>query len=174
MKLTDEELSIVSTLAHRQVDMETEYALAEEALKNLKKRLDFLKQVELPNALAELGLSTVVLDSGEQIEVKQKYYASIPAERKGEAFTWLETHKLDSVIKNVVKAEFGKGENELAKTAMQELVSLGFNPTQDRSVHPMTLKSLVKDLFERGVEFPMEVFGAGVVNESKVVLKKGK
>jgi hypothetical protein len=172
MKLTDAELSIVSTLAHRQVEMEQDYATAEQALKDMKKQLDFLKQVELPNAMAELGVSSVILDSGEKIEVKEKYYASIPVEYRSEAFSWLTSHDMDGVIKNVVKCEFGKGENSLAKAALQELTSLGFRPQQDMSVHPMTLKALVKDLFERGVEFPLEVFGAGVVNESKVTLKK--
>lgn len=172
MKFTDQELSIISTLAHRQVEMEQDYAMAEQALKDMKKQLDFLKQVELPNAMAELGVSSVVLDSGEKIEVKPKYYAAIPVESKTEAFDWLTSHNMESVIKNVVKCEFGKGEHPLAKKAMEELSMLGFRPQQDMSVHPMTLKALVKDLFERGVEFPLDLFGAGVVNESKVTLKK--
>lgn len=172
MKLSDVELKIISTLAHRQVEMELDYSLAEQALKDMKQQLDFLRQVELPNAMAELGVASVVLDTGEKIEVKEKYYASIPAEKKKEAFEWLTSHNMEGVIKNVVKCEFGKGENTLAKAAMQELTSLGFRPQQDMSVHPMTLKALVKDLFERGVEFPLETFGAGVVNESKVVMKK--
>lgn len=172
MKLTDTELKIISTLAHRQVAMELDYVMAEQALKSMKQQLDFLRQVELPNAMAELGVASVVLDTGEKIEVKEKYYASIPVEKKQEAFDWLTSHNMEGVIKNVVKCEFSKGENTLAKSAMQELTSLGFRPQQDMSVHPMTLKALVKDLFERGVEFPLETFGAGVVSESKVVMKK--
>jgi hypothetical protein len=172
MKLTDEELALVSALANKQVNLENEYAAAEDALKELKQQLDFIKQVELPNALAEIGLSSFTLTNGERVEVKQKYYASIPVESKSEAFAWLTDHNFDAIIKNTVKCDFGKGEMALAKSAMQELTSLGFRPQQDMGVHPMTLKAFVKDLFERGVEFPLELFGAGSVNESKVTLPK--
>lgn len=172
MKLTDEELQIVSSLAQKQVALENEYAAAEVALEELKKRVNHVKLIELPNALAEIGLSSITLLDGAKIEVKQKYYASIPVERRGEAFNWLTDHKYDGIIKNTVKCDFGKGENDKATEAMQELISLGFRPTQDMNVHPMTLKSFVKDLFERGEEFPMELFGAGTINESKVVTPK--
>lgn len=170
--ITDEELSIVSTLSHKQLEQELLVAKLEEELKDAKKQLDFIRQVELPNALAEIGLSSVILTNGAKIEVKQKYYASIPAEFKQQAFDWLEQHNYDSIIKNVVKCEFGKGENDSAQEAMRELVSLGLRPQNEKSVHPMTLKSFVKDLFERGEEFPLDIFGAGTVAESKVVLPK--
>lgn len=172
MKLTDDELQIVSALSHKQVELEVEVERLEEQLKETKKQLAFVSQVELPNALAEIGLSSITLTNGAKIEVKQKYYASIPAESKSDAFAWLQDHNYDSIIKNVVKCEFGKGENDSAQEAMRELVSLGLRPVNDKSVHPMTLKSFVKDLLERGEEFPMDLFGAGVVNESKVVYPK--
>lgn len=172
MKLTNEELQLVSMLSHKQVQLESDLAELEEQLKETKKQLDFVRQVELPNALAEIGLSSITLTNGAKIEVKQKYYASIPADFKKDAFAWLTAHGYDSIIKNVVKCEFGKGENDSAREAMQELTSLGLRPVQDMSVHPMTLKSFVKDLFERGEEFPLETFGAGTVTESKVVLPK--
>ena len=173
MELTDKELALVSELCQKQKMLEDAVDNAEETLKNLKKRLDQVRQVELPNALAETGLSLIGLPTGERIEVKPKYYASIPVERKDEAFTWLENHEAGGIIKNVVKAEFGKGENEFAKKAMEALAELGFRATQDMSVHPMTLKSFIKDLFERGVEFPLDLFGAMQVNESVIKRPKG-
>ena len=172
MKLTDTELQLVSTLCKRQVDQEALVASLEAQLKAAKEQLNYICQVELPNAMAELGVELIKLEDGSKIEVKQKYYASIPVENKDKAFAWLTSHNYESIIKNVVKCEFGKGENERAKEAMMELVSLGLRPTQDMNVHPMTLKSFVKDLIERGEEFPMELFGAGTVNESKVTLPK--
>lgn len=172
MKLTDEELQIVSDLSYKQVELEDKVAKLEEELKEAKKQLAFVSQVELPNALAEIGLASVTLTNGAKIETKMKYYASIPVDKKREAFDWLQEHDYDSIIKNVVKCEFGKGENDNAKEAMRELISIGLRPTNEQSVHPMTLKSFVKDLFERGEEFPLELFGAGSVTESKVVLPK--
>ena len=172
MKFTDNELLTVSELATKQVELEKEIGLAEEQLKKLNEELLRVKQVELPNALAELDLSSLSLKDGTKIITGQKYYASIPKDQSERAFSWLEAHGYDSIIKNVVTCQFGKGENEEAKDVMRELTSLGVQPTQTMSVHPMTLKSFIKDLFERGVEFPLETFGAGVITESKVVLPK--
>lgn len=172
MDLTDKELTVVSDLCHKQLLLEQAVNLAEETLKKLKADLDQVRYVDLPNALAETGLDLIGLPSGERIEVKQKYYASIPVDRKQEAFQWLENHDAASIIKNVVKTEFGKGENELAKQAMQALAELGFRATQDMSVHPMTLKSFIKDLYERGIEFPADLFGATTVNEAVIKLPK--
>lgn len=172
MKLTDDELQMVSALCHKQVELENTVAELEERLKETKKQLAFVSQVELPNCLSEIGLSSLTLTNGAKIEVKEKYYASIPVENKEKAYAWLEEHNYDSIIKNVVKCEFGKGDNDQAKEAMRELTSLGLRPVNEKSVHPMTLKSFVKDLFVRGEEFPLELFGAGTVTESKVVLPK--
>jgi hypothetical protein len=172
MKLTDTELQLVSTLCKRQVEQEAVVADLEVQLKQAKEHLNYISQVELPNAMAELGVELVKLEDGSKIEVKQKYYASIPVEQRQKAFDWLTSHNYDSIIKNTVKCDFAKGENEQAKEAMRELISLGFRPVQDMNIHPMTLKSFVKDLIERGVEFPMDLFGAGAVNETKVTLVK--
>ena len=174
MNLTDNELRLVSELAQRQLELEQELERAEDEVKRVKAELDQVRQVELPNALSELGVESWTLTNGFSITSKPKYFASIPKDRKDEAFAWLEEHNLDAVIKNVVSAEFGKGENDLAVQAVQELVSLGFRPQKEMSVHPMTLKSLVKDLIERGVEFPMDLFGAGVVLEAKITPPKKK
>lgn len=174
MNLTDSELRLVSQLAQRQLDLEEELENAELEVKRVKAELDQVRTVDLPNALAELGVESWTLTGGYKITCKPRYYASIPKDNKEAAFTWLKEHDLDSVIKNVVSTEFGKGEYALATQAVQELISLGFRPRQEMSVHPMTLKSLVKDLLERGVEFPLDLFGAGVVQETVITAPKNK
>lgn len=170
--INDDELRIVATLAKRQVEIEREIVATELRLEKLKKALFRVQCIDLPSALAEFSLDEIKLTEGAFIVVKKHYFASIPKEKEAEAFSWLEKHSLDSVIKNVVKCEFGKGENDKATLAMEQLSELGFQPEQKRAVHPMTLKSVVKDLFERGVEFPIPVFGAGVVNKATVQLPK--
>ena len=46
------------------------------------------------------------------IEVKPFYSASIPKDRKGEAFEWLRIHGYDDIIKNQVSVQFGRGESD--------------------------------------------------------------
>lgn len=172
MDVTNEELQIVSTLARKQRDLEDRVTVAEVQLAELKKQLDYVKSFELPNALAECGVSAFTLATGQKIEVKPHYYASIKEENKNEAFAWLRQHELDAVIKNTVKLEFGKGEDKEAAETVERLRGMGLPVQQAQTVHPMTLKSLIKDLMERGVDFPMEVFGAGVKNEAKITEPK--
>lgn len=174
MELNDNELGRVAALAQRQQQLEAELAALEQQVSDKKKELVNVSQFELPTLMAELHMSSFKLDNGASVEIKQKYFASIPLESRDEAFRWLRSNNYDGIIKNVVKCEFGRGDDEQAQQAMKELIQLGMRPTQDMSVHPMTLKSFVKDLFERGVEFPLEVFGAGTVNEATVVLPKEK
>ena len=172
--LTDEELKRVSTLAQRQVDAEARVADLEEQLDLAKKQLSNISQHELPTLMAELQLESFKLSTGVSISVKPKYYASISLENRQLAFKWLRENDCDGIIKNVVKVDFGRGEDAASNEAMRALIDLGLRPVQDSTVHPSTLKSFIKDLFERGVEFPADIFGAGVVNEAKVVLPKTK
>src|SRR5574343_631396 len=172
--LNDEELRRVSSLAHRQVEAEAAVLAAEAALEEAKKNLNHISQQELPLLMAELQLESFKLRDGTSITVKPKYYAGISVYNRQRAFLWLREHNCDGIIKNVVKCDFGKGEDAVSAAAMRALVDLGLRPVQDSSVHPSTLKSFIKDLFERGVDFPVDVFGAGVVNESKVTLAKVK
>lgn len=172
MEISNEELQMVSALAQKQRDLEQQVFEAENSLKELKERLEHTKTVELPNALAECGMTSFTLATGQKIDIKPHYYGSISEENKQQAFGWLRNHNLDGVIKNVVACDFGKGEDAEARRVMDQLSLMGFRPQQKESVHPMTLKSLVRDLIERGVEFPMELFGAGVKNEAKITEPK--
>lgn len=172
MDISNEELQMVSALARKQRDLEQQVFEAEAALKTLKESLEHTRTVELPNALAECGMTAFTLESGQKIEIKPHYYGSISEENKPQAFGWLRRNNLDGVIKNVITCDFGKGEDEEARRVMDQLSLMGIRPQQKESVHPMTLKSLVRDLIERGVEFPMELFGAGVKNEAKITEPK--
>jgi hypothetical protein len=167
--LNDEELAMVSALAEKQVSLEVRIAKGEELLKSLKKELDEVRDKELPNALAECGLSEIKLTDGTKITVKQEVYASITEEKAPMAFGWLREHDHGALIKNVISTEFGKGEDEKAVEAATVLAEAGFRPTQKESVHPMTLKAFLKEQINKGEEIPLDLFSAHIVNRSKIV-----
>jgi hypothetical protein len=102
------------------------------------------------------------------VSTKQEYYASIPAEKSGQAFAWLREHGYGAIIKNVISAEFGKGEDEKALEAATVLAEAGFKPSQKESVHPMTLKAFVKEQMEKGNEVPADLLGVFTITRSKV------
>src|SRR5690606_40499508 len=88
-------------------------AKTEEFLKQLKDELRRVVEQDLPEAMDEVGMTKFELDDGSKIEVKNFYSASIPEDRKEEAFNWLKENNFDGMIKAEVKVSFGKGEFEI-------------------------------------------------------------
>lgn len=170
--ITDAEYAMVSGLAVKQVALEKELVKLVEDLEKKQAELNKVRDHDLPNALMEVGLSEVTLKSGHKISIKREAYVSITEERKDECFAWLRKNGHGAIIKNLIFAEFGKGEDENAIEAAKALADAGFKPQQKESVHPMTLKAFVKEveekMAEQGKEFPHEMFGSFIVNRSKV------
>ena len=80
--------------------MEDKIKIAEENLKQLKKQEDLLSGEIIPTMMTEMNISTLKLADGSAIEVKPIYGASIPADKKEEAFNWLRKEGLCDLIKN--------------------------------------------------------------------------
>jgi hypothetical protein len=169
-KINDTEIRLVSELAEMQVLLEEEIAVAEELLKKKKHALNTLRQETLPNAMTEVGMSSFTLSNGSKIAIKTNYYASIPKDKEADAHHWLKEHGFEALIKNQVIAEFGKGEDSVANEWVDYMRDKGVFPQHKMSIHPQTLKAFVKEQLTAGVDIPMELFGAFVLNESVVTL----
>ena len=63
-----------------------------------------------------MGLQKFTLTDGAEISVKPIYAASIPRDRKEEAFQWLRDHEFGDLVKNNVTVTFGRGEDDIAKS----------------------------------------------------------
>jgi hypothetical protein len=172
--ISDAELSTLSVLAAKQVDLERQIASMEEQLKKRKGELYKLSTETIPAFMNEIGagVSSLTLTNGASINIRQTYYASISEERRAAAHNWLRSHDFDGIIKNTVIASFGKGEDEKANEALRLLMEQDYAVERKETVHPQTLKSFIRELYEKGVEFPAQLFGAGVVNVSTVTLPK--
>jgi hypothetical protein len=57
-------------------------------------------------------------------------------------------------------------------TQTVEILDRGFQVDKKEAVHPMSLKSWVKEMTENGSEFPSDLFGAFIGKKAKIV--KGK
>lgn len=128
----------------------------------------------LPSAMEELGMKNFTLADDSKIEVKDHINASISEDNKPRAWAWLEEHEFDGIIKTKVNAEFGKGEIEQARDALKALEEAGFSGTMDRNIHPMTLKSFVKEQLEEGNSIPLDIFGVFEFKEAKITRPKEK
>ena len=164
-------LEELSQLALSLVQSEQAVIEAEERLKELKEAARLLREETLPCAMQELGLSELKLDTGESISIKSEVFASIPNDKKEAAFRWLREQGLDGVIKTQVAVNLGKGEIELAESLKGEFDARGFASSIGASIHPQTLKALLKEQLAKGVNVPLDLFGARSTFIAKVVKK---
>lgn len=168
---SNREIAEISALARKQLDCQIRAAELEQKLKECQADLRQVQEIDLPAAMAQAGVSEIKLPSGVKITIKDDVYASIPKDERGDlAFTWLRNHGFGDVIKNEVKVAFGRGEEEQAAALLAECRAHGWNNASfAATVHPSTLKALIREQLASGKDFPLELFGAQPV--SKAVIK---
>ena len=170
-KLSDSKLDKVSRLVSEAARLQEDVDRSAEENKHFKKALHKVTDELLPAALEELDLEKVVMKDGSEIQIKDIYAASIPKDRKPEAFAWLREHGDGDIIKNNVTVTFGKGEDDDAKSFMDMCDEQGFAPEQLEKIEPMTLKAWLRERVEAGDAIPLDLFGAYI--SQRAVVKRG-
>lgn len=150
--------------------LEAEIEDAEQHLKHLKQERHKLSVENIPALMDEMGVERVDVD-GVTVVRKLVVHASIPAERKEEAFSWLRENGLDDIIKNDVTLTFGKGEDNVAGHVVGLLEERGFHPETRTHIHPSTLKAFVKERFTDGKPIDLDLFGAFIANAAEIKRK---
>jgi len=171
-KLDDGKLDKVSRLANKAARLQEEVDRTAEENKHFKKALREVTDELLPEALEKLNLQKFTLKDGSEISVKPIYGASIPKNRRNEAFGWLRKHGDGDIIKNNVTVTFGTGEDQDAKAFMLSCGNQGFTPQQTEKIEPMVLKAWLREKIEAGHPVPLELFGAFI--SQRAIIKRGK
>ena len=171
-KLDQGDLTTVAGMARAIRDKEKGIADLEQTLKEEKKALLKMTDEDLPTMLAEIGLTSMKLDDGSEVTVKQTYGASILVDNRPAAYDWLRDHGYDDIIKNTVACQFGRGEDDQASAFKAIAEKQGYLAEQKTEIHPQTLRAFVKERVETGDEFPMELFGAYI--GQRAVVKRSK
>jgi hypothetical protein len=125
----------------------------------------------IPTMMQEMNVRTMKLADGSAVEVKPVYGASIPTARKEEAFKWLRDNDLGDLIKNEVTVSFGRNEDNKAANYANLAQSQGYQPVQKLKVESMTLKALVRERIENGLDMPSELFNVFQGNRTKITRK---
>ena len=163
---SSDDLSEVSKLAEIQLLQERTVIELERALAEAKDNLRNTQEYLLPNAMAQVGMSEFKLTNGQKITIKDDVYASIKKDYVTEAVSWLDANGLGDVVKDKVDINFGRGESDQARGLLEYCRKLGYNASETLSVHPQTLKALVKEQMSHGVQFPEEFFSVAPVQKA--------
>jgi hypothetical protein len=172
MNATNQQLEEIAQLAETQRQVELKIALLEADLETAKDMLNRLSGTLIPDAMMAVGMESFKLSDGTTVKVEKFYSGKIPEDKANAAFAWLRGTGNDSLIKRNVTVNFGKGEDEKAEAIVAQLRIQGLEPVDKQSVHPMTLKSFIREQLESGSDFPSDLFGAYVGNKTKIVAPK--
>ena len=157
----------LSDLVRKLRKVEDQIADAEQYLKTIKAEKHKLSTENIPALMDEMGMERIDVD-GLTVERKMMVHASIPQDRKEEAFAWLRENGLDDIIKNDITCSFGKGEDNLAGDVVGLLHERGFDPKTKTHVHPSTLKAFVKERVTDGKPIDLDMFGAYINNAAEI------
>lgn len=164
---SDEELSKVASLARTQRDQEQRVATIEAQLKVAKNNLRKTCEDLLPTLLTELGLASITLADGSQVVIDETLYASIAKKNKIKAAQWMADHGQGSLVRNDVNLTLGTGEQEKLIRLTAMLDSTEFSEySLTSSMNTGSVKAVIKELLEQGVDVPLELFGAHYVRKS--------
>ena len=157
----------LSDLVRKLRSVEKDIEDAEQHLKALKQEKHKLSVENIPVLMDEMGMERIDVD-GVTVSRKMIVHASIPVDRKEEAFSWLRENGLDDIIKNDVTCSFGKGEDNVAGDVVGLLQERGFDPKTKTHVHPSTLKAFVKERVTDGKPIDLDMFGAYINNAAEI------
>ena len=153
-------------------ELEAELLVKEQEYKEMKRKVELVSSEVIPTMMQEMNISTLKLSDGTSVEVKPVYGASIPADKKEEAYKWLRENGLGDLIKNEVTVAFGRSEDNKAQQYAVLAQGQGYEPIQKLKVEPMTLKALVRERIEAGLDMPSDLFNLFTSNRTKITRSK--
>jgi len=148
----------------------------EENLAEIKKQLNKLKMIELPDLMAECGMSELKTDDGVTIKIEDFVSGSLPKDfdKREAAISWLEDHDAAGLIKTELTLAFEKSQHNEAMSLAAELHERGYDSAAKMGVHPQTLIAHVKERLRKGEEVPLEVLGLYAGRTAKIKFPKVK
>lgn len=151
-----------------QLSIELDIAEQEERLKVRKAALRQISEIDLPDLMAEVGLSEFTLSNGKKVKIKEDLYAKIPDDKFPDAMLWLSDHGYSGLVKSTITANFGKEELDKAELILVELREEGISAEMKQGIHPQTLKSFVKERLAAEEAIPFDLFGIMPFNKAVI------
>ena len=171
---TTEAGSELSDLIRAVNGISKEVVSGEEKVKGLKKQRDRYVYELIPDLMQRLGMERVEVD-GNVVTLSTFVSGTMPKDplQKQEAMAHLRDIGCGDFIKNTLTVQFGRTQDNEAKSVFADLEEAGHNPSLGEKVEPSTLKKLIKDCIENGVQIDLERFNAQLGTIAKLSTTKG-
>ena len=125
-----------------------------------------MSQCDIPSMMDQMNIKKLKLKYGETVDVSNFYSVSITDEAA--AFNWLRENGRGDIITNEITVTFGRGEDNKASDYATLAKGQGYEPIQKVGVHPQTLKGVVRECHETGLEMPSDCFKTYVGNRTNI------
>lgn len=171
IKVTTEGLLQISELAQEQVQIENDIDEITRSLKVLKKKLLKISADMLPEAMANCGLKDFTLDTGQSVFIKEGISMSAPKaeDKKLACNAWLVENEQGALIKSEIVLMYDKGERDKFLAAKALLVDNGIEEFKiTEGFNTATVKAVLKELAEQGIDVPFELFGAYKYKQAEI------
>jgi sulfur transfer complex TusBCD TusB component (DsrH family) len=154
-------LQRISKVATSAVHLEQMVKIGEEELDKLRKQLNDLRFVQLPDLMQEAGLASFKLTDNSTVSVDDYVQGSLPKAKpeRDAAIIVLEQAGGEALIRNQVIADFEKKEHNEAIAIAQELQARGLHVRVQQDVHHATLQAFVREKLKRGEQLAWEKLG---------------
>lgn len=161
-------LKTLTALCRQLANTNRQQIAAEEAAKQFKREAERIAREDIPGVMTELGLSSLTLDDGTTIELKNVFNCGITEARRAAAHAWLKQHGFGGLIKTRLIAEYGPDEWLEAKADAE---GVGDRARLDEAVNQQTLKAFIRERLEANDPPPNDLFGLFPFTEAKIVNK---
>lgn len=155
------ELSLITTLADRfMVEQQTVLEI-EANLKAAKEAARITQEVDLPQAMLDVGMRAFTLKNGFGVDIVNVVHAGITEANKPAAYAYLKKNKQDDIIKRDITITFGRGEEQRCAQALDTLkADFPENKIVEKtSIHAQTLGAFVREQLREGSDLPQDIFG---------------
>lgn len=167
--ITEDRGKELSNLVKAAQDLKDNIELSKQQQKELQQEYDKIIREYIPEAMNSMGLERVDVD-GNSISLVPFVFARITEENKEDCFEYFRRRGLDDIIKNEVKVSFGKGEDNLAGAFLDDCSKQGLSADNKKTVHPSTLKAVIKDEMSKGAmsEDDLKIFNVFSGTEASI------
>ena len=169
------ELTKIVDLALELIGIETDIAITDETLSQLKHEKHDIVARRLPELMAEAGMGSGddVTVEGWKFLLTEYVSGSWPKDdsRRAAAKALLEEYDALGLIKTNVSVAFGRGEEKQAAKAAKAMSKYG-DPVVDENVHHSTLSAFARERLAKGEDIDFETLG--LRSEMLVRVKKVK
>ncbi len=171
---SDEDMKSIANLVSMQLDLEKTIEDAERELSELKKKYRDIREGEIPEKMQMFNLKEIKLADGTTLTIKPYYSASIKDENRDDCFQWLRDNGHGDIIKHIIGAQLGAGEDDRAVELSKFLSINNYNYIDKEEVNAMTLKAFVKERIQSEDDsFPKELFKVYEGKQAVIKIPKG-